>query len=260
MAESTLENINPILYECNYLLCYSELNRKITSKMPYFLYVHKGKGQFIIEDTVYNCSSGDLFFCAYNRTNTIIADKDDPFLLSGIDFEFVKDVPDFIAPSVYKEYININNHLQFQWLLMEIINRKSTIDIKYFEYTQSIFKAWLILVGNLSNDHPNLSLAESISVFLSKNINRNLSLVEIADVFKYHPNHLNRVFKSRYGITLKQYHDDLRIKEAIQLLSYSNYSVNEISLICGYEDVSYFSRIFKSKTNFSPTKYRNKNY
>ena len=247
----------PKLYAINYLQCQNGFRTKERIPiMPYFLYVHKGTGFFIIGETEHKCAAGDLFFCPYHVPNTIIVDDDDPFLLSGVDFEFCENVPDFLAPEAFKEHINVHNNQTFFWLTMELIARNATIDKNYVEYTDALFKAWLLLVANLSSGDQSLSLAENIAAYLSANSNRNISLAQIADEFKYHPNHINRVFKSRYGTTLKKYHDDLRIKEAMQLLSYSNYSIGEISNICGYEDMNYFSRIFKQKTSLSPTQYR----
>ena len=250
--------MNPKLHEMNYLQCQNGFRTKERiALMPYFLYVHKGTGYFIIGNTKYKCSSGDLFFCPYHMTNTIIADDYDPFLLSGVDFEFSENASDFPVPSAFKEHIHVSNQT-FYLLTMELIKRNTMIDKSYFEYTQALFKAWILLVANLSNTSQKISLAENIASFLAVNIDRNISLTEIAVEFKYHPNHINRVFKNRFGITLKKYHDDLRIKEAMQLLSYSNYSIGEISMICGYEDFNYFSRIYKQKTSLTPSEYRNK--
>jgi AraC-like DNA-binding protein len=259
LEKSLLDIMSPKLYAINYLQCQKGFRTKERIPiMPYFLYVHKGTGFFIIGETKHKCSAGDLFFCPYHLPNTIIADNDDPFLLSGVDFEFCENTPDFIAPFEFKEHIHVHNNQAFFWLTMELIKRNAAIDKSYFEYTQTLFCAWLLLIANLSNSNQNLSLAENIASFLATNISRNISLAQIAEEFKYHPNHINRIFKNRFGTTLKKYHDDLRIKEAMQLLSYSNYSIGEISNICGYEDFNYFSRVFKQKTSLSPSQYRNR--
>jgi len=127
----------------------------------------------------------------------------------------------------------------------------------YEEYMQVLFKAWLLLVRNLSKDNYNPSVVENVVSYLAANCDRNISLSEIANKFSYHAYHINRMFKYKFGTTLKQYHIELRIKKAMQILTYSNHSIYDISNICGYEDVNYFSRIFKHRTSFSPLKYRN---
>ena len=53
---------NPKLYQMNYLQCQRGFKTKERlAAMPYFLYVHKGKGTFIIGENQYSCEAGDLF-------------------------------------------------------------------------------------------------------------------------------------------------------------------------------------------------------
>jgi AraC-like DNA-binding protein len=60
------------------------------------------------------------------------------------------------------------------------------------------------------------------------------------------------------GITAKQFQLDLKITEAKRLLIYSSLNASEIAYQIGFEDVSYFSRIFKKKTGLSPTNFKEK--
>lgn len=260
MEETLTKVIDPVIYEINYLQCQSGFRTKERFlPTPYFLYVHKGEGTFIIGKTAYACKEGDLFFCPFGVPNTIIADEKSPYLLSGIDFDFSDEtVP--IKPNIsFKEHINVSGNVQFFWLTMELIKLNAIKDDSYYQYMQTIFKAWLLLVSNLGENSVSFTVAENIAAYLLANCERDVSLKEVAKEFGYHPNHINRLIKQRFKTTLMQYHSDLRIKKAMQLLSFSNYSISEISNICGYQDTSYFSRIFKQKTTWSPLQYRNKN-
>lgn len=64
---------------------------------------------------------------------------------------------------------------------------------------------------------------------------------------------LNETCKKALGISAKQYLLNLRITEAKRLLIYSEENINEIAFRIGFEDSSYFARIFKKKTGLSPT-------
>ncbi len=72
----------------------------------------------------------------------------------------------------------------------------------------------------------------------------------------------NTLVKTSTGISAKQYILDLKITEAKRQLIYSNFNINEIAFNLGFEDPSYFTRLFRKKTNLSPTaflkKYRKK--
>jgi AraC-like DNA-binding protein len=69
---------------------------------------------------------------------------------------------------------------------------------------------------------------------------------------------LNTCCKMYIGITAKQFQLDLKITEAKRLLIYSSLNTSEIAYQTGFEDISYFSRIFKKKTGLSPTNFKEK--
>lgn len=69
---------------------------------------------------------------------------------------------------------------------------------------------------------------------------------------------LNFLCKEYTGATAKQYLLDIKLTEAKRLLLYSDYNINEIAFQLGFEDSSYFSRIFKKKTSLTPSDFLRK--
>ena len=67
---------------------------------------------------------------------------------------------------------------------------------------------------------------------------------------------LKRRFKLASGSTLIDRIQHLRIEEAKHLLEGGSLSVDEISYAAGYEDASFFPRLFKRTTGLSPSQYR----
>jgi transcriptional regulator GlxA family with amidase domain len=65
-----------------------------------------------------------------------------------------------------------------------------------------------------------------------------------------------RRFKRATGSTLIEYLQDLRIEEAKRLLEAGEHPVDEISFRVGYEDASFFRRLFKRRTGLTPSQYR----
>jgi transcriptional regulator GlxA family with amidase domain len=67
---------------------------------------------------------------------------------------------------------------------------------------------------------------------------------------------LKRRFKAATGLTLMDYLQNLRIEEAKRLLETSDRAVDDISYDVGYEDASFFRRLFKRRTGLAPAQYR----
>lgn len=67
---------------------------------------------------------------------------------------------------------------------------------------------------------------------------------------------LKRRFKRATGLALIDYLQNLRIEEAKRLLETSTTAVDDISAGVGYEDASFFRRLFKRRTGLAPAQYR----
>jgi transcriptional regulator GlxA family with amidase domain len=67
---------------------------------------------------------------------------------------------------------------------------------------------------------------------------------------------LKRRFKVATGSTLIDYLQNLRVEESKRLLESGHRPVDEISVDVGYEDPSFFRRLFKRRTGLTPSQYR----
>jgi transcriptional regulator GlxA family with amidase domain len=67
---------------------------------------------------------------------------------------------------------------------------------------------------------------------------------------------LKRRFKLATGLALIDYLQNLRIEEAKHLLESSDRAVDEICYEIGYEDASFFRRLFRRRTGVAPAQYR----
>ncbi|MFD1130591.1 helix-turn-helix transcriptional regulator [Paenibacillus provencensis] len=70
------------------------------------------------------------------------------------------------------------------------------------------------------------------------------------------PHHLHRTFKTVTGSTPLQFLHHTRIEEGKKLLSTSSRSVTHISFRLGYTSLSHFSKVFKAKTQITPSDFR----
>ncbi|MDR0597597.1 MAG: helix-turn-helix domain-containing protein [Treponema sp.] len=95
--------------------------------------------------------------------------------------------------------------------------------------------------------------------FIQENFTRKVRLKEVADVSGLSAPYFSTVFKEEMGENLSDYLNRLRVDRAAKLLMDTDLSLSEIAGSCGFEDQSWFSKIFKSYTGLSPGKYRDNN-
>jgi len=85
---------------------------------------------------------------------------------------------------------------------------------------------------------------------------KKLSLKEIAEASGLSAPYFSTVFKEEMGENLSNYLNRLRVDKAAAMLITTDLSISQIASACGFEDQSWFSKIFKNNTGFTPGKYR----
>ena len=100
------------------------------------------------------------------------------------------------------------------------------------------------------------SIIENVKGYILANLKYELKLSEVAELFFYNEVYLGRLFKNEVGESFNDYVNRQRINLASQLL-HTELSVTQISGQVGYNNVSYFNRVFKTLVGVTPTEYRN---
>lgn len=93
--------------------------------------------------------------------------------------------------------------------------------------------------------------------FILEHYHEQISLEQCAKIANLSISHFSRQFHMVTGMSFKEYLIRVRVEKACELLkSPENIGITEIAIKCGFSDSSYFTLCFKSKTGFTPTKYR----
>ena len=115
-------------------------------------------------------------------------------------------------------------------------------------------------LGNQIQDFQGINHSSALKrakYFLMENFTRKISLEEIASASGFSAPYFSTIFKEEVGENLSSYLNRLRVEKAKIMLRESNYALSEIARSCGFEDQSWFSKIFRHFTGISPGKYRN---
>ena len=110
--------------------------------------------------------------------------------------------------------------------------------------------------NKLQNIHPRIEIARK---YMERNYNKALSLPSLAKVACMDKYHFCKTFKKQTGKTYTEYINILRIEKAKELLLERNtLSITKIALLVGFNDHSYFDRVFTCTEDLSPSAYRMK--
>ena len=94
--------------------------------------------------------------------------------------------------------------------------------------------------------------------YISENLSLSITIDHLADISCVTKSHLIKIFTREVGETPLQYVIRKKIQHAQTLLLSSTMSVGEIAKAVGFQDPSYFIRLFKKNIGFTPKEYREK--
>ena len=97
---------------------------------------------------------------------------------------------------------------------------------------------------------------DTAASYFNENYNRDINIEEYAASRGMSVSWFIRNFKKFTGTTPMQFITSIRITNAQMLLETTNYAVNEIARIVGYDNPLYFSRLFRKQKGCSPSEHR----
>ena len=91
---------------------------------------------------------------------------------------------------------------------------------------------------------------------MKENLEKRLTLADLAAHTGYSPSHFSVLFSKRTGYAPLTYFNQLKIQQACQLLDFTDMKINQICFKIGIEDTYYFSRLFSKVMGIPPREYK----
>lgn len=127
--------------------------------------------------------------------------------------------------------------------------------------SRELMERFLGMVGELGKKLQSGQAEEhGVAAFLIRIIEKeypgNLSLDYLAEQVHLAPAYVSYMFKQETGETLVKYITDYRMKRAKELLEEQKLKIVQVGQACGYDNQSYFNRLFKNYFGMTPKQYR----
>ena len=227
------------------------IERKNGWDLNQFLWVTEGEGLFKTYDDTFHLSKGQGLFTRKNVPHGYVP-FEDSFSTSWVTFLngdgllklynigdwFVFDVPEFLEKSREQLF----HHCQ---------TTKTLTSRSAHGYM------WAIDLLDAIFAHE-LSVTEKIQQFLKQNCKEPITLDQISEEIGMDRFALCKYYRKETGETVMDTLKSIRIRRAKKLLRYGFDPVSEIGKQCGYDSVSYFIKIFREETGYTPLQYRKK--
>lgn len=97
---------------------------------------------------------------------------------------------------------------------------------------------------------------KNVLEYVERNFHSPITLNDMAEVAGMNPQYFCRAFKDVMMKSPMDYVIFYRLEQAVRLLSATDLSVMEVAMECGFNDCSYFIRVFKKQKNMTPNQYR----
>ncbi|MNQ92585.1 HTH-type transcriptional regulator YesS [compost metagenome] len=142
---------------------------------------------------------------------------------------------------------------QEAWTLDRLMKLETMAELKTFvsDYLYDVC-CWIQekRSGRTSN------VVEQIQKYITENYVKNLAIAEIAASVYLSQTYVSLLFKQATGETIYEFLMKVRIAKAKELLRDPHIKFYEVCELVGYTDPSYFSKLFKKMTGFTPSAYR----
>ncbi|MDF2662113.1 MAG: AraC family transcriptional regulator [Paenibacillus sp.] len=231
-----------------------------TSKHHTIAFSTGGQAMYTISGKPCQVNKGDVLFFPKHTPRTGFSLIDDPWSFYVVQFDAI--FPDTASEQQYHRIGNVitgsvYSHASslFQDLHREWTARKPGYLLKCQSRIIDII-CLLLRHAEQTIRHPrHYQAVDTIVNLIAENYSKNYSVDEICQTIGYSASHFQLIFKKVTGITIIQYQNEIKINKARDLLQYGNCNVTEAALQVGFNDMNYFSRLYKKMTGHNPSEY-----
>lgn len=230
------------------------------------IYCIDGEGWFELNGKQQTVVPHQFFILPKGKAHKYGCSRQKPWTIYWMHFDGEKasffaegfDKPTDISP-------NLNSRIQERLQLFEEIfntlSKNLTMNNIYYSITSLFhFLGSMKFLGEYRDSvelvNVEKDIMDEIIHFMHENIERKLTLADLARLSGFSVSHLSLLFHRKTSYSPLQYLTHLRIQKACQLLDYTDMKIIQISPKVGFDDALYFTRIFKKHIGMSPKEYR----
>lgn len=240
-------------------------NKESGTKYNILLHCVSGHGWFEVDGERRELKSNQFVIIMGSANYAYGADEDDPWTIYWAHFRGSASNKIINTTYLYSDVeIVESSRSEYRIDLFEEIfmNFQMGYIKEHYLYTCSLFDLYLHSFiyqkpfRYISNRREAPSFIEKVCSFLEENVSHSLSVADIASFFGYSVSHFSMLFKRESGCSPMDYFIKLKMRRACRYLELTDLRPSQIYSKLGFNDVAYFTRLFKKCIGVSPSTYR----
>lgn len=262
MVKHKTGNVGIRVYKSNSVYCHwhdefefilpvsSECRCIVNSKS---IIVNPGQALLVFPEELHAVlNSEDYFYAIVFHPNIISGEELEAYVYPHMDYSRFYDVTD----DKCKEIVEALNKICFIYdeakAGLELMLKGMIIQIAGLIFRNGLFSP--MKISEQKSD-----VFCGVLDFVNTNLSDKLTLDYVASSVNFSRSYISRLFRQNTGNSFCEYVTDVRIETAKKRILTTSDSILDIALSCGFENVSYFDKIFKKKTGMTPVKFRYSN-
>ena len=242
------------------------------------LLIRDGSGRVCIDLETFTVKKGDICLILPGQLHSIDVTKNSTLKISMIQFPLSlissccnDDTEAFLEPIARGEQVipwlvtpKYGWYDAFLQCLEETFQLQTFYPAAYpLGIKSKLFQLFYILFYNepavkpKSRPQKSIQKTKQIICYIMEHYNEHLTTSQMAEVCDFSESHFMKFFKSTIGITFTECVNSYRLSRASRLLLSDNMPIADIARLCGFDNISYFNRLFKRKYKITPTELRN---
>lgn len=265
------------IYPCSIPLDFTAVPTHWHNDME-IIYIKKGSGRISVDLVSYQVQAGAIAFIAPGQLHAIEQSENTIMEYENIIFQLSMLMPpgsdlcneQFFTPLLHNRIalptcllVDAPAHREVSRCLNEIDHLSSRGDpVSALGIKGKLLELFYLLFcqyGTAASIRPRSKSLDNVKVILKQietHYQDKLTIEDMARLCGFSCSHFMKFFKQQMGMSFIEYLNDYRLTMAARMLSASADTVVSVAQEAGFENLSYFNRMFKRKFNMTPSQYR----
>ncbi len=242
------------------------------------IYIKKGQGKIWVELTPYLVHAGDIIFIYPGQLHSIEQLSDASVEYENIIFQLnllMTSGTDLCSEQFFAPLLRgkislpayISRETPFYKKIAHCLDQLDQLSgsdtpFRFLGIKSALFLLFYLLLCHFQDNAPirhhsrSLDNVKTIIKHVETHYQEKLSIPDMASLCGFSCSHFMKFFKQHIGMSFTSYLNDYRLTMAARMLTVSQDTVASVAEVCGFENLSYFNRLFRRKFGVTPMQYR----